>query len=321
MTGQAPARAAGRPRIAIFAPDPLLSVAIETRPDGGDELHLHPAGQGVWAARVAAELGGDPVLCGFNGGETGAVVEGLLGAIELRLVSCAQPTGAYVVDRRGQRTLVAQAYPEPRTRHEVDELISVTCAAALTADVLVICNPYPAETIPADAYSQLVGDAHGTGTQVLVDLSTPRLDAALEGRPDLVKINDWELAEFVRGPVDGPALRDAAERVRARGAQTVVITRGPAPAVAFTADGTLEVAPPIFERGHREGCGDAMMGAMAVALGRGDELPTALRLGAAAGAANFLRRGLGSASAQVVEEVLERVVVRPYAEDRPPASA
>ena len=320
MTGQAPDRKAGRPRIAVFAPDPLLSVAVETRPDGGDELHLHPAGQGVWAARMAAELGGNPVLCGFSGGETGAVVEGLLDSIELRLVRCTQPTGAYVVDRRSGRTVIAQAYPEPRTRHEVDELVSVTCAAALTADVLVICNPYPAETIPADAYAQLVGDARGAGTKVLVDLSTPRLDAALEGKPDLVKINDWELAEFVRGPVDGPALREAAQRVRAGGAETVVITRGPAPAVAFTPDRAIEVVPPVFERGHREGCGDAMMGAMAVALGRGDELSAALKLGAAAGAANFLRRGLGSASAQVVEELVERVAVGPYVE-RPLASA
>jgi len=304
------------PRIAVFAPDPLLSVAVETRPGGGDELHLHPAGQGVWAARMAAELGGHPVLCGFSGGETGAVVEGLLGTVELRLVPCAQPTGAYVVDRRTERTLIAQAYPEPRTRHEVDELISVTCATALAADVLVICNPYPAETIPADAYAQLVGDAHDAGTKVLVDLSTPRLDAALEGRPDLVKINDWELAEYVRAPVDGPALREAAERVRERGAHTVVITRGAAPAVAFSPNGAIEVAPPAFERGHREGCGDAMMGAMAVALARGDALSTALRLGAAAGAANFLRRGLGSASADVVENLVERVAVRPYV-DRP----
>ena len=305
---------AAPPRIAVFAPDPLLSVAVETRPGGGDELHLHPAGQGVWAARMAAELGGHPVLCGFRGGETGAVLEGLLGAIELRLVPCGQPTGAYVVDRRAERTLIAQAYPAPRTRHEVDELVSITCTAALAADVLVICNPYPAETIPADAYAQLVGDAHDAGAKVLVDLSTPRLDAALEGRPDLVKINDWELAEFVRGPVDGLALREAAERVRSRGAETVVITRGPKPAVAFTPDGALEVVPPVFERGHREGCGDAMMGAMAVALARGDDLAAALTLGAAAGAANFLRRGLGSASAHVVEELAERVAVRPYVE-------
>jgi len=309
---------APRPRIAVFAPDPLLAVAVEKRSDARDELHLHAAGQGVWAARMAAALGGDPVLCGFVGGETGEVVAGLLRPrIDLRLVTCGEPTGSYVVDRRRGREVLAEAHAGPRTRHEVDELLSVTTVAALDADVLVICNPFPAETLPVDAYTQLVGDVHDSGTKVMVDLSTPRLDAALEGRPDLVKINDWELAEFVYGPVEGAALRESAERVRERGAETVVITRGGESAVAFTPDGATEVVPPVFARGHREGCGDAMMGAMAVAIGRGDALPAALALGAAAGAASFLRRGLGSASAEAVEELVPRVELKPYVEPQP----
>jgi 1-phosphofructokinase len=73
----------------------------------------------------------------------------------------------------------------------------------------------------------------------------------------------------------------------------------------------FEITPPIFHEGHREGCGDAMMGAMATAVGRGDDLTDALALGAAAGAANFLRRGLGSASADVVQELVPHVTVRP----------
>ena len=93
-----------------------------------------------------------------------------------------------------------------------------------------------------------------------------------------------------------------------------MITRGGAPAVAFTPDDAIEVVPPVFARGHREGCGDSMMGAMAVAVGRGDDLSQALVLGAAAGAANFLRRGLGNASAAAIGELVPRVEVRPYDE-------
>lgn len=304
------------PRIVVFGPDPLLSVAIEERPGGGDEIHLHAAGQGVWVSRMAAELGAWPVLCGFVGGETGDVARGLLDQIpgERRLVESTQPTGSYVADRRppGRRVL-AHAVAGPRTRHEVDALLSITCAAALGAEALVVCNPYPAEGFPAGAYAELVADVRASGTPVLVDLSTPRLDAALEGRPDLVKLNDWELAEYVCGPVDGPRLATAAQRIRDRGARVVVVTRGGEPAVAFTPGGPLEIVPPRFERGHQQGGGDAMMGALATALGRGEPLPDALRLGAAAGAANFLRRGLGSASRDVVEELLGQVVVRPYA--------
>jgi 1-phosphofructokinase len=309
------AGAGNGPRVVVFSPDPLLSIFIERQPDGGDEIHVHPAGQGVWVARMASELGGRPLLCGFSGGETGAVMRGLLDSTsgDTRLVASAQPTGSYVADRRAEeRIVIAHAPSGPRSRHEIDALLSVTCAASVGAGALVLCNPYPADTFPAEGYAELVADVRALGILVLVDLSSPRLDAALEGAPDLVKLNDWELAEIVCGPVDGPRLAKAAATLRARGATTVIVTRGMESAVAFTADGALEVIPPAFARGHREGCGDAMMGAIAVSLGSGAPLEDALALGAAAGAANFLRRGLGTASAQVVHELREQVVVRPY---------
>jgi 1-phosphofructokinase len=63
----------------------------------------------------------------------------------------------------------------------------------------------------------------------------------------------------------------------------------------------------------REGCGDTMRGALAAALAGGTALPEALRLGAAAGAANFLRHGLGSGRREVAEDLLERVELYPAA--------
>jgi 1-phosphofructokinase len=306
---------APEPRIVVFSPDPLLSIAIERQLPSGDEIHLQPAGQGVWVARMASELGARTVLCRFAGGETGAVVRDLLAssASEVTLVRSAQPTGSYVSDRRPQSpVLVAHAPSGARSRHEVDELVSLTCAAAVGADALVVCNPYPAETFPADAYAELVADVRALGVPVLVDLSVPSLDSALEGAPDLVKLNDWELAEAVCGPVDGPLLAEAAESLRVRGAATVLVTRGIDSAVAFTSQGALEILAPRFARGHGEGCGDAMMGALAVAIGSGTPLAEALALGAAAGAANFLRRGLGTASGTAVRELLREIVVRPY---------
>jgi fructose-1-phosphate kinase PfkB-like protein len=150
------------------------------------------------------------------------------------------------------------------------------------------------------------------GVPVLADLSTPRLDSALEGQPDLVKLNDWELAEFVKGPVDSPELlRAAAERLREGGAEAALVTRGPHPALALRGDEAVMVGPPRFERGSREGCGDTMMGAIAAAWARGLDWHRTLTLGAAAGAANFLRHGLGTGSASVVEGLAERVRVTP----------
>ena len=304
----------GNPRVAIFSANPLLTVTIEAR-GGSDEVHVHAGGQGVWVARMAAELGADPVLCGLAGGESGEMLTALLDTLpgERRLVETAGPSGCYVADRRmGKRRIVASALSPPPSRHELDALFSVACAAALECGVLVVCNPYPGETLPLDVYAALVTDAKSNGVEVLVDLSTPRLDRALEGGPDLVKLNDWELAQYVSGPVDEPAERAAAvARLLEEGAGAVVVTRGEKPAYAFRDGEVVEIRPPRFEKGFREGCGDTMMGAMAAAAARRMEWHDALLLGAAAGAANFLRHGLGTGSRDVVESLREQVELRP----------
>jgi 1-phosphofructokinase len=300
-------------RVAIFGPSPLLNVTIEDRGGGAADIHFHPAGQGVWVARTAGELGAHPVLCGFLGGEPGRLLRPLLDALpgDCRLVETAGPSGCSVVDRRdGTRRVVASAWAGPPSRHELDDLFSSACAAALSGSALVVCNPWPGDLLPLEVYGNLVSDARGNDVPVFVDLSSPRLDSALEGRPDLVKINDWELAEYVSGPVDGSRLRPAAEQLLARGARAAVITRGDEPCLAVTADRAWEILPPRLERGFREGCGDSMMGAMAAAAASGADLEHTLVLGAAAGAACFLRHGLGSARRVSIEELADRVELR-----------
>jgi fructose-1-phosphate kinase PfkB-like protein len=162
--------------------------------------------------------------------------------------------------------------------------------------------------LPLPIYRDLVSDARENGTPVLADLSSPRLDSALEGRPDLVKLNDWELAEFVDGPVDSEErLRAGAERLLESGASAALVTRGEKPALALRDGEALMVTPPRFGRGSREGCGDTMMGAIAAAWARGLDWRQTLTLGAAAGAANFLRHGLGTGSAPVVDDLAGQV--------------
>src|SRR5688500_13115456 len=160
-------------QVTIFGPNPILAVTVESR-GGADDVHVHAGGQGVWVARMAAALGAAPVLCAFVGGETGAVLDPLIRALhgDAHLVPTRASSGCYVADRRdGDRRVVAQTLSEPATRHEVDDLVSATVASALRSDVLVVCNPWPAEMLPLELYGQLVTDVRVNGTPVLVDLS------------------------------------------------------------------------------------------------------------------------------------------------------
>jgi 1-phosphofructokinase len=229
------------------------------------------------------------------------------------LVETRSASGSWVIDRRtGERKMVAAALSDPPSRHEVDDLLSVTTASALNGEVLVCCGPFPQESFAPALYRQLVKDVRAQGTKVIVDLSPPRLDHALEGGPDLVKVDDWQLAEFVKDDVGTPGrFRAAAEALLERGAGAVVATRGGDPALVLRDDRAWELVPPKFEEGASEGSGDAMVGALAAALARGLDFEDALRLGGAAGATNFLRHGLGTGSRAVVDDLIERVELQP----------
>ena len=196
---------------------------------------------------MAAELGAQPILCGFIGGETGTVLRPLLEQmeVELRLVETAEASGGYVHDRRsGEREPIAQSASMPPSRHEIDELFSSTVAAALDSDVLALCGPYSGEALPLEIYGNLVADVKANGTPVIVDLSPPRLDSALEGGPDLVKINDWELASYIEGPVDTEErMRAAAQRLLDAGAGAVIITRAEEPAMVLRGERGLGADP------------------------------------------------------------------------------
>jgi 1-phosphofructokinase len=307
-------------RVAVFGPHPLLTVTVEREGEGDAErerVHFHAGGQGVWVARTAGELGAVPLLCGFIGGESGELLAPLLEQLpgERRLVRTATDSGAYVTDRRsGEREVVAMSLSDAPSRHELDELFSLTVAEAIGCGWLAVCNPLPAEALALELYGQLVADARAGGARVLVDLSSPRLDAALAGEPDVVKLNDWELAAYVKGPVAEPRqLLGAARRLRDAGAQRVIVTRGEQPGLVLDGDEAWTLRPPRLERGFREGCGDAMMGALAARLAQGEAFLDAVVTGAAAGAASFLRRGLGSASREVVEELVGAVALEPFA--------
>jgi 1-phosphofructokinase len=96
----------------------------------------------------------------------------------------------------------------------------------------------------------------------------------------------------------------------------VVLTRAEKPVLVLAANGEpFEIVPPAFPRGFREGCGDTMMGAISAAWARGRPLREALTLGVAAGCGNFLRHGLGTGRREAVEELAERVELRPLSEE------
>jgi 1-phosphofructokinase len=301
--------------VTVFSPGLRLTVTVETGPRG-EEIHLHPGGQGYWLARSMERLGVSVVLCATVGGEVGEVLTPLLRShtgIELVAVEQAAPSPVTMYDRRsGTRTLIARSEPAMIDRHAVDKLYSLTLAHAIGRKCCVLAGNVDTGMIPASYYGRLGADLNTVGVPVIADLHGPELDEILDkAAVQLVKVSDEDLRD------DGAISDDlvhglvaAVNRLADRTSHDLVVTRGPdRPAVARVDDRWYRVAPPRLAAVDWRGAGDAMAGAMAVGYARDLTGAALLRFGAAAGAASVTRRGLASLDAPLVDALVPQVRV------------
>lgn len=300
-----------RPRVTIFAPSPTLTVTVEDHPSG-DEVHVHTGGQGVWQARMLLQLGIDVVMCCVLTGETGRILRRLLEDEGITVVGVERDGrgSAYVHDRRGgERVAVVEVEGDPLGRHELDEVYGRVLGEGLASSIVILSGPSGDAALPADTYRRLAADLTTAGARVVVDLAGERLEAAVDGGVSVVKVSDEELERdgiAERGSPDG--IRDAMRRLRERGADAVIVTRAGDPLWLLDGDGLVEVTPPHLEVNDHRGAGDSLTAGLVAGLARGDGMRAAVALGAAAGALNVTRHGLGTGERATIERLREAVV-------------
>lgn len=305
------------PTVAVLAPSMFVSITIEEGPtDEHEEIHLHAGGQGTWVARMLRLLGERPLVCGPVGGETGRAMHGLVEEwhIEIDAVPIEAPTPAYVHDRRsGHRTEVARTALPQLNRHEIDELYSRMLEHALAAGTCVVTGRFTDDALPLDFYHRLGADLTAADVAVVGDLHGTELDALLElGRPRWLKVSDDDLVEDGVLDDDDRSERSALEaavKLSDRGASGVVVSRGDRACVAIVEGRAHRVEGPPLEVVDHQGAGDSMTAALTTAVVRALDTESALRLAWGAGAANIVRRGLGSGSRQLIDTLASRAVV------------
>lgn len=299
----------------VFAPAPQLTITIEKRGDRPD-IHLHAGGQGVWQARMITVLGVPVSLCTALGGECGRVLSALLPGegVGLHAVYCDSRNGAYVHDRRGgTRVPIAQAAGDPLSRHELDELYGLTLTEGLEAGVCLLAGPAEEPVVPPDMYRRLAKDLTRNGATVLADLAGDYLSAVLAGGVRFVKVSHEEL--IADGRADGDSTEELVKALydlRDAGAKAIVVSRAHRPALALLDDDIVyEVTIPELEPADPRGAGDSMIAGVAAALARNESIASAVRAGAAAGALNVTRHGLGTGRAEGITRLATRVRLAP----------
>ena len=312
-------------RLVAVAPNPAIDRLYELDRFERDAVNRPrtetrvPGGKGLNVARAASLLGAEVVAVAPLAGHAGRWLAEALAeeGIEARIawVTGETRTCLAIHDARDDTlTELNEAGPTVDAgawRALLDVFEAELTKAGESAGLATISGSLPPGA-PIDGLAQLVAIAADVGVPVAVDAGGPALAAALAGEPWLVKLNVAEAAATLGrpvGPNEASAVVAAAE-IAARSRGAVIVTRGMDGAIVRTADGALLRISAPAERGpYPVGSGDAFLAGLSTATLRGDGFGDALRLAAAAAAANALVRGAGRLDPLEAGRLAESILV------------
>lgn len=298
--------------VTILAPSPTLTVTVEDHPQGS-EIHVHAGGQGVWQARMLRRLDVSVTMCCVLSGEIGRALKHLLEdeGIDVVAVEREGRGSAYLHDRRqGKRIVIAEEDGDPIDRHARDDLYGAVLHSSAESKAVLLSGPAGVATVPDDMYRRLTLDLRGEQRTVIADLAGERLQAVVDGGVDVLKVSHEELRSDGR-VVDTsvPEIVRAMHELRTQGAGAVIVTRSSEPLLLLDDHGVVEVSLRRLEENETRGAGDSLTAGVVAALTRGESLRDAVSLGAAAGALNVTRHGLGTGDAGAIAQLRESVQV------------
>ena len=273
---------------------------------GGDEFLTSPGGKGANQAVAARRLGADVQMIGKVGNDAyGSHLRESLRAegIEVKAVEMieGEPSGValIVVDRSGQNSIVV-ASGANRRLSPAD--LTANIDSFRWADVVLFQLECPLETV-----CQGIKLAHASGPLVILNPAPAQsLPADIWPLVDFLVPNESEAALLTGGLGDRLGVEKAAEEFLQRGVRQVIISLGERGAYFASAkERFTQPAFPVLSV-DSTAAGDAFVGALAVAFASGWSIQRSLPFAAASGAITVTRRGAQSSlpSRQEVEGLL-----------------
>jgi 1-phosphofructokinase len=223
---------------------------------------LEAGGKGVVVARALTANGvsalGIVAVAGAEGAELSHLLE--RDGIVCRFVPVSGRTRSNLTICEPDGTVTKINEPgSPLTDADVAALATAVRTSVRDGDWLVLSGSTPPQ-FEASRVATLLAEATAAGASIAVDSSGDALEAALASRPRIVKPNRAELAELVGRPLGSVAeVMAAAEEVRARGVEYVVVSLGAEGALMVGPDGMLMGESHVDQIRSTVGAGDSFL--------------------------------------------------------------
>lgn len=274
-------------------------------------------GRGINASSVIQSFGGETVAVLVSGGDSGKRLESHLSDCGFKTVVVPIRneirTNLTITDRHGLTVNLNEAGPTI-TKTELASVERVVRQTLKHAKWLMLCGSLP-PGVPSSFYARLIAMARERKVKTLLHADRAPLREGIEMRPTVVTPNQQEAERLLGRPLlTRTQYLDAAQQIRAMGAESVVLSLGSRGAVGAFATGLVEVLPPRIDAVSPIGAGDALSAAYTWASSRETGHPTtpeeALQWGVAAGTASARLPGMNYASLSQTEEIHSQVELR-----------
>ena len=224
-------------------------------------------GKGINVSKTIHALGGESIAMGFLGGNTGKTIENVLDIESIRhdfvWVEGETRTNTKVFDCSGGVTELNEPGPAI-TDEQIETLIQKICEHTDRNTLVVLAGSVPAG-VRKTVYAEIIEHVHEKGGKVLMDADGELFRKALRSAPDIIKPNQAELEEYMYAghKLSVTEIKEAAERLRQTGIETVAVSMGKEGAV-FVGEDFKVSCPALPVKTHSTvGAGDAMVAALA----------------------------------------------------------
>lgn len=269
-------------------------------------------GKGLNVSKVIRLCGEEILATGFCGGFNGAYVEKMLEekGVKSRFVHVKGETRSCINILAGDHTSTEFLEPgAPVEEEEVDAFLLQFQNLLKGCDVVTMSGSAP-QGVPADIYGRMIRMGREAGVKMILDTSGAYLTEGCKALPYLIKPNQDEIAQLLGRKTDREKeMIEAAVELHRRGIPYVILSLGSKGALAVCEDGIFRAVPPTVTAVNTVGCGDSMVGAMAVAIRRNMAPQEMMRYACAVSAANAMNLETGYFRQEDLEAVYPRIVV------------
>ena len=270
-------------------------------------------GRGINASRVLHCFGAGTLAILTSGGANGERLQKLAAksVFPVKVVPIKNEirVNLTITDRQGLAVKLNERGPSI-TKEELARVEKTVESRLDSASWLMLCGSIPPGVSP-DFYTKLIRIARERKVKTLLDTDGQALLHGVEAGPTVVTPNQPEAERLLnRGLITRAHFMEAVTRIKAMGAESVLLSLGSRGVIAVNENQLLEVVPPRIESVSPICSGDALAAVFVWADSKRKDFADCVRWGVAAWTASARLPGTELATLEQTKEVYKLVEVR-----------